>query len=110
MAIRLGHSWPETEKLDIASELKTFIFNDLVKMSEQCPEDGSFLGEAYLGILGGEYYLVETVEEAHALFPVPRPYDRADVFNGYVALTLCTNNAGGDTYIIPANIARVLLK
>jgi hypothetical protein len=102
----LGDSWPVTDKLGVPADIKTFIFEELVTMADQFPEDGTFFLEKYDTLFGGGYYIVRDVEEARALVPEPRPYDRADSFGGHVALTMCTNNAGGNTYIFTADVVK----
>lgn len=106
--LNLGHSWPETDRMEIPLDIKNFIFEELTGMADQFPEDGTFFLEKYVTLFGGEYYLVDSVVEANRIVEAPSPYDRADSFNGNVALTLCTNNAGGDTYIFTPSVVKAV--
>jgi hypothetical protein len=98
------------------------IYNGLLTY-ETDPEDlKQFLKDSFQYILGGDIFLVESSEDlSEIITPMVKYYDESpsyytlkekashfdicEICGEFVHVLLCTHNGGGNTYLIPLDIA-----
>ena len=86
-------------------------FNDLESLenapSELTEEYNAIIhihdvGQPFLDIFGGYWFLIETVEDIKNI--LPPPYDIVEWKGDYLMLVVINNNSGGPCYFVPRNI------
>jgi len=98
------------------------IYNGLITY-EPDPEDlKQFLKDSFEFLLGGDIFLVESAEDlSEILTPMVKSYnespsyynlkekashfDICEICGDFVYVLLCTHNGGGNTYLVPLEIA-----
>jgi hypothetical protein len=94
------------------------LFNYILKYHEDAYEDPSDYDIPFIELVGGEVHVIEHIgdlrkfsdSQGFTLLQKPAVYDRACyVANGnFVEILTNTNNAGGDLFFIPIDIAKLV--
>jgi len=124
-----------TSKQSLGEVADRTLWTYLIELVEQVAGDAVNPGDdfQFMDVLGGDIFIVQSaedlkqirtatfqetgdvtqdtvVEESDGYLSIVETFDAFDcceyILNGrYVNILLCTNNSGGDTYIVPRNIA-----
>jgi hypothetical protein len=87
------------------------VFKDLASLDEAPPEMTEEhhsiihiddVGQPFLDIFGGDWFLIENVEDIKNI--LPPPYDIVEWKKDYLMLVVINNNSGGPCYFVPRAI------
>lgn len=117
---KIGNTFIEFLKECPSESFKKKLEDYYNSMKEEAPDLNEF-GKDLLSDFGGFFYLVESEEDFKAietphwnsnlnryfrLDEMPASFDICEKLeDGFVHMLLCTNNAGGNTYLIPPKLA-----